>query len=203
MRGGLLLASSEVLRRSPLTKDDHAVLHQCLLLMDAFRAIRRVMPLQHAYTFLFVALEEGRSVSEYAKCAGTTQAVMTRILFALSSRSRGREPGYSLVQQVIDPQDGRRTQTFLTVRGKALVHEIGRLIRSDRQRAMKLRKLMKAEKSPRHLENDQWLSRLIEAGRKLGADDIQLVVRQVEALIGHRQSKKTPFRRRHRTSTSL
>ena len=128
---------------------------------------------------------------------------MTRILFALSSRSRGREPGYSLVQQVIDPQDGRRTQTFLTVRGKALVHEIGRLIRSDRQRAMKLRKLMKAEKSPRHLENDQWLSRLIEAGRKLGADDIQLVVRQVEALIGHRQSKKTPFRRRHRTSTSL
>jgi DNA-binding MarR family transcriptional regulator len=177
---GLLLANSEVLRRSPITKDDHAVLHQCLLLIDAFRAIRRVMPLQHAYTFLFVALAEGRSVSEYAKCAGTTQAVMTRILFALSSRSRGREPGYSLVQQVIDPQDGRRTQTFLTVRGKALVHEIGRLIRSDRQRAMKLRKLMKAENSPRHLENDQWLSRLIEAGRKLGADDIQL-----EADSGH------------------
>jgi DNA-binding MarR family transcriptional regulator len=164
--------------------------------MDAFRAIRRLMPLQHAYAFLFVALEEGRSVSEYAKRAGTTQAVMTRILFALSSHSRGREPGYGLVQQVIDPQDGRRTQTFLTVRGKALVHEIGRLTRSDGQRAMKQRKLMMAKKSPRDLEGDQWLSRLTEAGRKLDADDIQLVVRQVEALISHRQSKKPPVRRR-------
>jgi hypothetical protein len=35
--------------------------------MEAFRAIRRTMPLQHAYAFIFVALEEGRSVSEYAK----------------------------------------------------------------------------------------------------------------------------------------
>jgi hypothetical protein len=68
---------------------------------------------------------------------------------------------------------------------------------------MKLRKLMMAEKSARDLERDQWLCRLIEAGRKLGEDDIQLVVRQVEALIGHRQSKKTPVHRRHRTSTSL
>ena len=127
------MANSEVLRRSPITKDEHAVLHQCLLLIGAFQVIRRVMRLQHAYTFIFVALEEGRSVSEYAKRAGTTQAVMTHILFTLSSRRRGRESRYSLVQQVIDPQNGRRTQTFLTVRGKALVHEIGQLIRSDRQ----------------------------------------------------------------------
>jgi hypothetical protein len=81
---------------------------------------------------------------------------------------------------------------FLTARGKALVHEIVRLIRSDRQRAMKLRKLTITDKSPRDLERDQWLSRLIEAGLKLGADDIQLVIRQVEALIGYRQSKRSP-----------
>lgn len=171
--------------------------------MQAFRTIRRTLPLQHAYAFLFVALEEGRSVSEYAKRAGTTQAVMTRILFALSSRSRGREPGYGLVQQAIDPQDARRTQTFLTVRGNALVREIVQLIRSDRQRAMKLRESMIAEKSPRDLERDQWLLLLVENGRKLGADDIQLVVRQVEALIAHRQSKRPPVRRQYRASTSL
>jgi hypothetical protein len=40
--------------------------------MEAFRAIRRTMPLQHAFAFLSVALEEGHSVSEYAKRAGTT-----------------------------------------------------------------------------------------------------------------------------------
>jgi DNA-binding MarR family transcriptional regulator len=166
--------------------------------MEAFRAIRRTMPLQHAYAFLFVALEEGCSVSEYAKRAGTTQAVMTRILFALSSRNRGR--GCRLVQQVIDPQDGRRTQTFLTVRGKALAHEIVRLIKSDRPRAMQLRKSMMTEKSPQDLERDQWLSKLIAAGLKLGADDIQLAIRQVDALIGHRQSKRSP--RLHGTSRS-
>ena len=165
--------------------------------MEAFRAIRRIMPLQHAYTFLFVALEEGRSVSEYAERAGTTQAVMTRILFALSSRSRGREPGYGLVQQVIDSRDARRTQSFLTVRGKALVHEIVRLIRSDRQRATKRRKSILAERSLRELERDQLLSRLIEAGRKLGVNDIELVIRQIKALVGHRQTKRPRLRRRH------
>jgi DNA-binding MarR family transcriptional regulator len=184
-----------------MTKADQAVLHKCLLLMEAFRAIRRLMPLQHAYAFLLVALEEGRSVSEYAQRAGTTQAVMTRILFALGSRSRGRDAGYGLVQQVIDPQDARITQTFLTVSGRALVHQIVRLIRSDGQHAIKLRKV--AEGSPRDLERDQWLSRLIDTGRKLGTDDIRLIVRQVEALIGHRQSKRPPLRRQHRASTSL
>jgi len=43
--------------------------------MDAFRAVRRIMPMQHAYAFLLVALEEGRGVQEYAKRAGVTQAV--------------------------------------------------------------------------------------------------------------------------------
>jgi DNA-binding MarR family transcriptional regulator len=50
-------------------------------------------PLQHAYAFLLVALEEGRSVSDYAKRVGVTQAVMTRILFSLGSSSQGRAPG--------------------------------------------------------------------------------------------------------------
>jgi DNA-binding MarR family transcriptional regulator len=99
--------------------------------MDAFRAGRRTMPIQHAYAFLLVALEEGRGVQEYAKRAGVTQAVMTRILFALGSTRQRGKPGYGLVQQTIDTQDARRHQTFLTTKGKALMHEIVRLVRSD------------------------------------------------------------------------
>jgi hypothetical protein len=106
------------------------------------------------------------------------------------------------VRQVIDPQDGRRTQTFLTVRGNALVHEIVQLIRTGRQRATKLRKSTMADKSSRDLERDQWLSRLIAAGLKLAADDVQLVVRQVETLIDHRQPKRAPVHRRRRASVS-
>ena len=96
--------------------------------MDAFRAVRRIMPMQHAYTFLLVASEEGRGVQEYAERAGITQAVMTRILFALGSRSRGRERGYGLVQQGIDTTDARKHQTFLTAKGKALMREVVRLV---------------------------------------------------------------------------
>jgi len=104
---------------------------------------------------------------------------------------------------VIDPQDGRRTQTFLTDRGKVLVHEMVRSIGTDRQRPMRLRQAMTVDESQRDLERDQWLSLLIEAGRTLGADDIQLVVRQVGALIGHRQSKKTSVRRRNSKASMI
>jgi hypothetical protein len=61
-------------------------------------------------------------------------------------------------------------------------------MRSDRDRAM-------AQRSRQDMGRDQWLSRLIAAGRKLGADDVQLAVRQVELLTDHRQSKKPPVRR--------
>src|SRR5262249_55688160 len=80
--------------------------------MEAFRVVRRTMPMQHAYAFLLVASEEGLGVQEYAERAGVTQSVMTRILFALGLRSRGREGGYGLVQQTVDTANFRKHQTF-------------------------------------------------------------------------------------------
>jgi DNA-binding MarR family transcriptional regulator len=148
--------------------------------------------MQHAYAFLLVALEEGLGVQEYAKRAGVTQAVMTRILFALSSRGRRREPGYGLVQQAVDLRDSRRHQTFLTIKGKALTHKIVQSIRSHRPPVK-----MWAEGSQPVL-SDHWLSRLIAAGRKLNADDIQLAVRQLELLVDYRQSKRSPRGHQHR-----
>jgi DNA-binding MarR family transcriptional regulator len=161
--------------------------------MDAFRALRRTMPMQHAYAFLLVALEGGRGVQEYAERAGVTQAVMTRILFALGSQSRGRGRGYGLVQQAADTEDSRRHQTFLTAKGKALMSEIVRLVRLDEQGAMKLRSddLMTMPGSARHIAHDQWLSRLVAAGRKLDAEDTKLAVHLVETLTRYRQMQET------------
>jgi DNA-binding MarR family transcriptional regulator len=167
--------------------DEQLALRKCLLFLDAFRAVRRVMPIQHAYAFLLVASEEGCGVSEYAKRAGVTQAVMTRILFALGSRRRGREAGYDLVQQAPDPKDSRTTQTFLTLKGKAFKHEIVRLLRSDSQRAMNLRPFA-SETSQQDLKRDQWLSKLIASGRKLNSDDVKLAVHLIETLISFRQT---------------
>jgi DNA-binding MarR family transcriptional regulator len=182
MMGRTLRAGNQ---RSSATNEQFA-LRKGLLFIEAFRAIRRLMPLQHAYAFLHVAVQEGLSVSDYAKRVGVTQAVMTRILFSLGSASQGRAPGYRLVQRVADPKDSRKTQTFLSVKGKALVHQIGQLMRSDPRRAMT------AE------ARDQGLSQLIAAGRKLDADDMTLAIRQLEVLISHRESKKLTLRRKHR-----
>jgi DNA-binding MarR family transcriptional regulator len=182
-------ANKSTVRGSVPTTGEQAALGKCLALIGIFRALRRLMPLQHAYTFIIVALEEGLNVSEYANRARTTQPVMTRILFALGSHNRGRQAGYGLVQQLIDPHDARRTRTFLTVRGKALVHEIMRTIRSDRRHATRLRKLLTAGRSRGDLQREQWLSRLVDVGRKLRVSDIQLVIRQAEAVIRHRRSR--------------
>ena len=102
--------------------------------------------------------------------------------------------GYGRVQQAIDTEDSRKHQTFLTAKGRALMREIVRLIRSDDQRALNLRLrgrgLVKLAETSQDLARDQWLRRLTAAGRKLDADDIQLAVRQIEVLIGRRQSEK-------------
>src|SRR5215472_1709884 len=101
---------------------------------------------------------------------------MTRILFALGSRSRGRERGYGLVQQGIDTEDARKHQTFLTAKGKALMREIVRLARSDQP---KLRSGNLTE-PVRDVARDQWLSRFITAGSKLDPADVKLATHLVE-----------------------
>jgi DNA-binding MarR family transcriptional regulator len=134
----------------------------------------------------YVAALDGRDPS---------QSGMTRTLSALGTGGRKGATGFGLVQQAIDPKDLRKHQTFLTAKGKALIREIVRLTRSDHQSATTLgarsRDLkMIAEKSPRDLARDQWFLRLIAAARKLDADDIQLAARQIEAMIGHRESTR-------------
>jgi DNA-binding MarR family transcriptional regulator len=147
------------------------------------------MPIQHAYAFLLVAVKEGLGVQEYAERAGVTQAVMTRILFALGSRSQGRERGYGLVQQGTDTEDARKHQTFLTAKGKALKGQIARLVRSDQRDLMKLRSpdLTAVADHARDIARDQWLSRLVAAGSKLNLEDTKLAVQIIEALATHRR----------------
>jgi transcriptional regulator with XRE-family HTH domain len=50
--------------------------------------------------------------------------------------------------------------------------------------------LLLPDRPSRQSPHDRWLSRLIAAGRQLGLDDLRLAVRQIEALIAHRQSDK-------------
>ncbi len=169
------------------TKSQKLALRKVLLFVEAFRAIRRLMPLQHAYAFLHVAVEEGLSVSEYAKRVGVSQAVMTRILFSLGSSSQGRAPGYRLVQQAMDLDDPRRTQTFLSAKGKVLMRKIVQLVFSNEANPHGLDNLPLPPEPERDIARDQWLSSLLAAVGKLDTNDIKLAVELIEALGRHRQ----------------
>jgi DNA-binding MarR family transcriptional regulator len=185
-------------REHKLTEEERTALHTYMSFMEAFRAIRpniQNMPMGDAYAFLVVALEEGLGITEYAERAGITQSGMTRELSALGEGGRHGATGFGIVQQVTDAEDLRKRQTFLTDKGRALIREITRLTRSDHHSAttpgVRSRDLrMIAEKSPGDLARDQWFLRLIAAARKLDADDTQLAARQIEALVGHRESKR-------------
>jgi DNA-binding MarR family transcriptional regulator len=107
-----------------LGDEDTKAVKNVMVWMDAFRALRPTMPLQHAYTFLLVATTEGLTVSEYAERAGTSQTVMTRHLLDIGQMTRTREPGLGLVQHKTDPMDMRKHQVYLTPKGKALLHRI-------------------------------------------------------------------------------
>ena len=69
------------------------------------------------------------------------------------------------------------------------MREIVRMVRSDQQRAMKLRSsdLMMMPELARDVARDQWLFRLVAAGRKLDAEDMKLAVRLIETLMRHHQ----------------
>ena len=96
------------------------------------------------------------------------------------------------MQQGIDTNDARKHQTFLTAKGKALMREVARLVRSDQQGGMKLRSvdLRMMSESRRDIARDRWLSRLVAAGRKLDAKDVKLAAHLVETLLRHGQMQK-------------
>jgi DNA-binding MarR family transcriptional regulator len=107
-----------------MSDDEKVIIKKALAFLAEFRKIRKTMPLQHAYSLLLVALEEGLGVQEYAQLADVAQSVMTRNLLDLGSRNRKREPGYGLVDQRMNPMNMREHQTFLTPDGRALVKRL-------------------------------------------------------------------------------
>ena len=93
-----------------------------------FRAIRSTMPLQYVTAFLLVAMDEGKTVSEYAKQAGVSLSVMSRHLLDIGERNRYMEDGFGLVMAKPSPNSLREKEVYLTTKGRAVVHQITRQI---------------------------------------------------------------------------
>jgi len=68
------------------------------------------------------------------------------------------------------------------------MHEIVRLLRSHRDGAMKLWPVDQTmSESPKGLFHNQWLFRLVLAGRKMDPEDVKLATQLVETLLSLRQ----------------
>ena len=119
-----MLLTKSTARVIPLSGQDRLSLRKQMAFISEFRRVRPTMPLQHAYAFMLVAMNEGKSVAEYAQLAAMSQSVMTRNLLDLGVRNRKKEPGYGLVEQRMDPMDMRRHFTYLTHEGRALIKRL-------------------------------------------------------------------------------
>ena len=93
------------------------------------------MPLSYVIVFLTVALDEGKSVSSYARALGiTNRLTMSRFLKHIGRKGSGGNPGLDLVTSKPDPSVYQGTQIFLTAKGRTIAdqitRELGRLGRS-------------------------------------------------------------------------
>lgn len=115
-------------RRHTATEDEKASLRTLLSAIEPFRLANPTMSIQQMVTFILVALEEGKQVTDYARKAGLAQGVMTRNLLDLGEYNRRREPGLQLVEQKPDLNDRRAHLTSLTHKGRQLVGMIHRTL---------------------------------------------------------------------------
>jgi hypothetical protein len=85
--------------RQSTTPQEKDLLKTALTCLEPFTEIRSTMPLQYVKTFLLVALEEGLSVTEYARRAGIRPSLMTRHLADIGEVNRYHDVGFGLVEQ--------------------------------------------------------------------------------------------------------
>jgi DNA-binding MarR family transcriptional regulator len=110
------------------TPHEKDLLKVALACIEPFTDIRSTMPLQYVKAFLLVALDEGLSVTEYARQAGISPSLMTRHLSDIGEVNRYHEGGFGLVEQETDLMDRRYKKAKLSVKGKGIVAKMVRAL---------------------------------------------------------------------------
>lgn len=104
--------------------DDRKHLDKATGLFQAFRTLDPTMPLQLAYTFILCAIYEGESIGDIARRAGFATSTTSRHILDLGDYDRNKNPGYQLVETVIDPMELRKKSVRLTPKGRNLLNQI-------------------------------------------------------------------------------
>jgi DNA-binding MarR family transcriptional regulator len=122
-----LLSISEFKQSTtPAEKD---ILKATLATIDPFTNIRSTMPVQYIVAFLLVAIDEGQSVTEYARRAGINPSLMTRHLSDIGEVNRDHDEGFGLVELETDLMDRRFKKVKLSVKGRGVVAKIVRALK--------------------------------------------------------------------------
>lgn len=110
----------------PFDDQERNALSGLLAAIECFQEMRKTMPLQYVATFLMVALDEGKSVGEYAVKAGVSASVASRHILDIGERNRHMGKGFELVYTKPNPMNLREHTVFLTDKGRALYHKLSR-----------------------------------------------------------------------------
>lgn len=126
------LASSAA--REELSDDTKARLSVLMVIADIFsREHSHTMTVQVYRTFLAVAMNQGRSIMDYAEELGVSKSVMSRHILDLSVKRRNNEQGFGLLYTRPRPEELRRHEVFLTPTGRALARRIDRALQFMQQ----------------------------------------------------------------------
>ena len=107
-----------------LSDEERAAATALFLALRPFRDLNPSTPLSYLTAYLLVAMEEGKSVGEYADKINIAHPVMTRNLLDIGDRNRQREAGYGLITQERDLFDLRKHNAKVTPKGKALINDV-------------------------------------------------------------------------------
>lgn len=110
--------------RPSYAMDDKRHLDKVSGLFQAFRSLDPTMPLQLAYTFILCAIYEGESIGDIARRAGFATSTTSRHILDLGEYDRKKNPGYQLVETIIDPMELRKKSVRLTPKGRNLLNQI-------------------------------------------------------------------------------
>ena len=119
--------SAKVRRSRRADEKPHA--QTLLWALKPFSNLRGSIPLPFVTIFLMVALDEGRGVTAYARAIGMHRAAMSRYLRDVGARARNGGPGLGLIIVKPHPTNLRRTQVFLTAKGRFVIREVARRLR--------------------------------------------------------------------------
>lgn len=107
---------------------EKGIIRALLLALKPLNDLRGSIPLPYVLTFLAVASEEGKPVSEYARKMDLHRFIMGRYLQCIGDRGRDGMPGLGLIKVNRTRGLPTRTEVVLTKKGRAVAAEVFRIL---------------------------------------------------------------------------